>query len=98
MLVAARSLAECGGGVVSVLNGDVLARAGLPVAGLMSPLPVAEIAEQVTQWENSMPDLGMPPVFPLDLLALALPVIPEVRLTDMGLVDVGSQTFISLTA
>ena len=98
MLVAAQHLAEIGGGLVAVVDGLVIAEVPFPIAGLMSPLPVPEIAEQVRAFEAAMPQLGLPPAFPVHLIALALPVFPEVRLTDMGAVNVATQEFIPLLA
>jgi adenine deaminase len=64
----------------------------------MSPLPVPDIARQVTQFEHSLPELGLPPFFPIHLLAMALPVIPVVRLTDLGMVDIITQQFVPMQA
>lgn len=96
MFKATLVLAECGGGLVTVKDGEVLSCVPLPIAGLMSPLPVSGIAGQVTALEQSLPELGLPQGFPIHLLALALPVVPEVRLTDKGLVDVVTQQFLPL--
>ncbi len=96
MLTASLELARCGGGLTSVLNGSVLATAELPIAGLMSPNPVPEIAQAVVKFEQSLGDLGLRKEFPLHLLALALPVVPEVRLTDRGLVDAEAQELLPL--
>jgi adenine deaminase len=64
----------------------------------MSPLPLPEIAQQLTQFEGRMPELGLMPVFPWHLLAMALPVIPVVRLTDLGMVETTTQQFIPMQA
>jgi adenine deaminase len=96
MLLAARTLRDSGGGLTATCDGRVLSTVELPVAGLLSPRPVPEIAKQVRAYEDALPELGLPPAFPTTLLGIALPVIPEVRLTDKGLVDVASQTFIPL--
>lgn len=94
MLVACRELGKLGGGLVAVKDGDIIASVPLPIAGLMSPLPVRELAEQVTSFEISLPKLGIPAGTPMPLLAMALPVIPEVRITDQGMVNVATQEFI----
>ena len=96
MLCAAMALAECGGGLVAVDGGETLASVPLPIAGLMSPNPVSETARLLSAFEEALPKLGLPAAFPIPLLALALPVIPQVRLTDRGLVDVATQAFIPL--
>ena len=98
MLAAAEEIKQVGGGLTAVLNGKVLATVPLPIAGLMSPLEVGEIGAILEQYEASLPELGLLPMFPIDLLALALPVIPQVRLTDRGLADVATQKFIPINA
>ncbi len=91
MLVAMEEIKKVGGGLTAVLDGEVLATAPLPIAGLMTPLAVEEIGALMDKFEASLPKLGLPQAFPIDLLALALPVIPQVRLTDYGLVDIVTQ-------
>lgn len=98
MWTAAQTLARCGGGFVAVRDGQVLAELPLPVAGLMSTQPVPELAQDLTFFEQALPQLGLPPYFPMHLLAMALPVIPTVRLTDRGIVDITTQQFIPLEA
>jgi adenine deaminase len=96
MFAAAQALAHAGGGLVALREGRVIAEIQLPIAGLMSPLPLPEIAQQVTNFEQSLPELGLMPYFPWHLLALALPVIPQVRLTDLGLANTTTQQFIPM--
>ncbi len=97
MLTAARELQRIGGGLTAVLNGSVLASIELPVAGLMSPRPVVEVAAQNDRFEQRLPELGLPAAFPVHLLSLALPVEPKVRITDLkGLVDVETQQAIPM--
>jgi adenine deaminase len=94
MLVAVKEIKKVGGGLTAVLDGKVLATAPLPIAGLMTNLEVEEISALMKKFEASLPKLGLPHGFPIELLGLALPVIPQVRLTDYGLVDVISQKLI----
>lgn len=96
MLIAAQELRRVGGGLTAVKNGTVLATLPLPVAGLMNPGPVEEVAAQLERYESCLLEVGLPQAFPIDLLALALPVVPMVRLTDRGMVDVATQKFIPL--
>lgn len=98
MLLAVRELERVGGGLVAVNDGRIVALVELPIAGLMSPLPVDEIAARVTAFEEAMPELGLPPIFPFGLVVMALPVYPEVRITDMGMVDVATQQFVPVLA
>jgi adenine deaminase len=96
MLAAAEEIKRTGGGLTAVLDGRVLTTVPLPIAGLMSPLPAEQVAEKLNRFEGCLPELGLPAAFPVHLLTLALPVIPQVRLTDVGLVDVITQKFIPL--
>lgn len=88
-------IARMNGGAVVVDGGQVLARLPLPVAGLMSDQPAPGVAAAVNEVIGAAYDLGC--VLPDPLISLsfmALPVIPELKLTDRGLVDV---TAFSLT-
>ncbi|MCL4561877.1 MAG: amidohydrolase family protein [Chloroflexi bacterium] len=98
MLAAVKELERTGGGLTVVRHGQVLATVPLPVAGLMSNLPVEEVAAQLNHFEATLPEVGLPVGFPIHLLALALPVVPDIRLTDKGLVDVATQQFVPLMA
>jgi adenine deaminase len=89
MVAAARHLAQLGGGMAVAAGGRVLADLPLPIAGLMSLTPLAATA---TAWEGlnrACRELGgtLPEPF-MVLSFLALEVIPELKLTDRGLVDV----------
>jgi adenine deaminase len=97
MLAAARAVFDMDGGVVAVRDGQVLASLRLPVAGLMSDRPVAEVSEGMRSLLDSAASLGCPLANPFMQMAfLALPVIPELKLTDLGLVDVNAFGFVSL--
>lgn len=99
MAVAGNILAEHGGGMVAVSQGEVLALVELPVAGLMSDRPVEEVAGAVAALAAAWKQLGCPLVSPFMTMALlSLPVIPALRLTNRGLVDVNSFSFVSLFA
>lgn len=97
MALAANTLTECSGGQVVVKNGDILARVELPIAGLMS----TERAEFVAQKTNSVLEgfrmcgcnLNNPN---MQLSLLALVVIPELRISDLGLIDVHNFRFIRM--
>ncbi|MDO4568317.1 MAG: adenine deaminase [Clostridia bacterium] len=96
MLLAVESLVECGGGFAVVHRGIVLARLPLPIAGLMTDAPVEEVLRKQRALVDAAKLLGAPDESdPLVLLSfLALPVIPNVRLTDEGLIDVGKTEYI----
>ncbi|MFC1927242.1 adenine deaminase, partial [Chloroflexota bacterium] len=77
------------GGLVVCANLEVLASLPLPIAGLLSPEPLEVVVSQYEKVEQSAASLGDLPPSPFAILSfLALPVIPELRLTDLGLVDV----------
>jgi adenine deaminase len=89
MAVAVNRLAEIGGGQVVVLDGRVLAEVRLPIGGLMSDRPAHEVAAGLESVVAAAATLGttMPAPF-MQLSFLGLSVIPQLRLTDKGLVDV----------
>jgi adenine deaminase len=90
MAAAVARLAELGGGQVAVLDGAVVAEVALPLAGLMSDRPAAEVAEALQALNAAAAQrLGTTVDEPfMQLSFLALSVIPQLRLTDGGLVDV----------
>jgi adenine deaminase len=99
LMTAARALAAMQGGLVAVANGEVLARLPLPIAGLMSDQPIERVRETMDQVVDAARDLGTDLHAPFMALAfLALPVIPELKLTDRGLVDVNKFDFVSVFA
>jgi adenine deaminase len=90
MLAAARALEETGGGLVVTAGGAVRARLPLPIAGLMSDLAPAEVRERERALESAYRERGGTLDHPFVALSfLTLPVIPEIRLTDRGLVRLG---------
>jgi adenine deaminase len=90
MAVAVARLAELGGGQVAVLDGAVIAEVALPLAGLMSDRPAREVADALAALNAAAAQrLGVTVDEPfMQLSFLALSVIPQLRLTDTGLVDV----------
>ena len=88
MALAANTLVGVGGGQVVVQNGKVLALNPLPIAGLMSEEPIEVVAHQVAQIDEAWKAIGCPIRSPFMTMALlSLAVIPELRLTNKGLVD-----------
>jgi adenine deaminase len=89
MWAALRAVEGMQGGLVAVKDGEVTGALSLPIAGLMSDEPVERVASQVTGLLAAARALGSPLRDPFITLSfLALPVIPALRLTDRGLVDV----------
>ena len=90
------ALIEMQGGLVVFADGKVQATLPLPVAGLLSPAPLHEVLLQMRSVQAEAHLLGALPQAPFALLSfLALPVIPELRLTDLGVVDVTEFRIIS---
>lgn len=99
LMTAARAIAAMQGGLVAVENGQVLARVPLPIAGLMSDQPIERVREQMNELVGAARNLGTDLHAPFMALAfLALPVIPSLKLTDKGLVDVDKFDFVSVFA
>jgi len=89
ILLSIQRLKAMGGGLVTVSKRKVLADLPLPIAGLMADAPVTEVHQHLKTLLRSAQSLGckLPDPF-MTLSFLALPVIPELKLTDKGLVDV----------
>jgi adenine deaminase len=99
LMTAARAIAAMQGGLVAVADGEVLARVPLPIAGLMSDQPLERVREQLDDLAAVTRDLGSDLHAPFMAMAfLALPVIPELKLTDRGLVDVNKFDFVPVFA
>ncbi|UWR03035.1 adenine deaminase [Ruegeria conchae] len=89
MALAANRLAEVGGGITIFRDGEELALVELPIAGLMSDNPAAEVAAKAEKMVEAMKACGceLNNAYMQHSL-LALVVIPELRISDLGLVDV----------
>jgi len=89
MSVAIARVAEMGGGQVVVVGGKVVAEVALPIAGLMSPKPLLEVAGEIDRVVEAARELGITLDAPFMALSfLGLSVIPDLRITDHGLIDV----------
>ena len=89
MSVAIARVAEMGGGQVVVVDGKVVAEVALPIAGLMSPKPLLEVAAEIDRVVEAARELGITLDAPFMALSfLGLSVIPDLRITDLGLIDV----------
>ena len=89
ILKAIEEIKRLQGGLVVCANQEILASLPLPIAGLLSPEPLNVAVSQHEKVEEAAASLGnLPPATFALLSFLALPVIPELRLTDLGLVDV----------
>lgn len=98
IIKAAEELKKIKGGVVIVKNGEVVGELPLPIAGLMSEQSAADVEGKLAQLKEIAYKMGVLKDYDpfLTLAFLSLPVIPELKLTDLGLVDVSSFSFIPL--
>jgi adenine deaminase len=96
METAVRRVAAIGGGIVVADGAQVLGEVALPVGGLMSNSPMVDVDAAERRANAAAAALGGTMDHPFMTLAfLALPVIPELKLTDRGLVDVGRFDFVA---
>ncbi len=99
MMTAAKAVAATGGGKAVALGDKVLALTPLPIAGLMSDQPFEAVRRQMDACHEAARGLGSTLRDPFIALSfMALPVIPSLKLTDHGLVDVEKFQLVPLTA
>jgi adenine deaminase len=99
MAAAVRRLANRGGGIVVVDGAEVLAEQPLPVAGLLSDASLEEVVEQSHVLASAARQIGCTLEAPFQHLSfLALSVIPSLKITDRGLVDVNTFELVELSA
>ena len=89
IFTAIQEIERLSGGLAAAAAGKVLASLALPIAGLLSDESLGVVVDRLDRVERAVADLGTKLPSPFSTLSfLALPVIPELRLTDLGLVDV----------
>lgn len=97
MMTAARAVGEMGGGLAVAVNEQVTAHLPLPIGGLMSEAPIQDVATAYRTLRHAASELGSPLHDPFMAMSfMALEVIPELKLTDKGLVDVNQFALIDL--
>ncbi len=98
MLAAVQELQRIGGGICIAEDGQIRGVLPLPVGGLMTNEPALMVAKQQAEMIALAREMGVPEFYSpfLTLAFLSLPVIPSLKLTDRGLVDVDSFKFIPL--
>lgn len=97
MALAGNSLAKAGGGQIVVKNGKVIGQVELKIAGLMSTERADVVARKAATILKGFKSCGCPLNNPnMQLSLLALVVIPELRISDKGLVDVSKFQFVPL--
>ena len=89
IITALKGLAEMGGGLTVSEGQELKASFALPIGGLMSYLPPEEVCAELSKMENAAETLGVKIAHPFMVLSfLCLSVIPELRITDLGYVDI----------
>ena len=97
ILVAAVGVVKLRGGLVVVSDGEILASLALPIAGLMSDEPLSEVQRKLGELHEAARTLGAAVADPLAAISfLGLTVIPSLKLSDLGLVDVDEGRIINL--
>jgi len=97
MKVAIRAIVKMGGGLAAVYDKKVCADLALSIAGLMSLEPIQAVRDKIDRLIHAARELGTGLADPFMTLSfLALPVIPELKITDKGLVDVARFKIVSL--
>lgn len=96
---AANAVREMDGGLVIVEDGKVVESLPLPIAGLMSPLPIEEVHQKLKRLKEAAKQLGASEdIDPFMTLAfVSLPVIPVLRLNGKGLINVNRQEIVEAT-
>lgn len=99
-LLAANELIACGGGMCAVKDGEILHTLKLPLAGLISLKPAEELAKDSAEMKDANRALGLVDMENplLRIVTLALPVIPEGKMSDLGLVNVLTKEIVPLFA
>ncbi len=89
MAMAVREIAKMKGGFVACAGGKIIAKLELPLAGLMSVLPAHDVMQQMNDLNNAARSLGVEMAAPFMTLSfISLPTVPQLGLTDYGLIDV----------
>jgi adenine deaminase len=98
MQLCVKELKRMSGGICIISEGKVMGELALEVGGLMTDSPLEEVTETLTKLETIARSMGVPKgVDPFMTLAfLALPVIPEIKVTDMGLFDANLFEFVEV--
>ena len=95
LLKAANALGDCGGGQIVIKDGEIIGQVQLPIAGLMSNERAEIVAQNAATVLAGFQTCGCTLNNPnMQLSLLALVVIPELRISDLGLVDVTQFNFI----
>jgi len=97
LIAAAIQIVRMHGGIAIVRDGEVLESLPLPIAGLMSDRPIEDVSEKLISLNEAAHVIGTTLDEPFMAMAfLSLPVIPKLKITDLGLIDVEKFKIIGL--
>ncbi|MBR0343464.1 MAG: adenine deaminase [Oscillospiraceae bacterium] len=97
MASAANLVIGMHGGIAVVENGNTVAAAALPIAGILTDKTCQQFAEDISKVTAAMKDMGYTHVDPImSFCTLALPVSPQLKITDFGYVDVSKQEILPI--
>ncbi|MEG0833295.1 MAG: adenine deaminase C-terminal domain-containing protein [Oscillospiraceae bacterium] len=97
MAIASNCVIEMSGGLAVVLDGKVIAKAALPIGGILSDKPAVEFAKDIENVTAAMRSLGYDHYDPImSFCTLSLPVSPDLKITDVGLIEVKTQKKVDL--
>jgi adenine deaminase len=96
MNYAISRIKELNGGIVVVKNKKLIASLSLPIAGLMSDKNYGFVVEELRKLKNSLVEIGVNSDILMQIHFLQLAVIPKLKITDKGLIDVEKQKIVDL--
>ena len=97
MVAAVREIERLQGGLVVSQSGTIVDHLPLPLGGLMSPLPIAEVVQALERLDQLVTQMGVQVAHPWGFLSfLALSVVPKLKITDLGVLDVDAWEIVSL--
>lgn len=95
-LLIAEKLSEIGGGIVVLNDNKIIDKIAFPIGGMLSKLPAKDLSQEIERINKTLKNYGILSDSPITRSsALALIVIPEVKMSDMGLIDVVEQKIIN---
>jgi adenine deaminase len=95
MILATRTLIKSQGGMVVTNSSNVLAMVPLPIAGILSEDPIEEVSDQIENLKHAWKSIGSSLPYPhISLSITTLAVLPEMRITDKGLLDTVNFKFV----
>jgi len=97
LIEAAIQIVRMQGGIAVVRDGEVIASLPLPIAGIMSDRPIEEVCDKLEELKEASSEIGSTLEEPFMAMAfLSLPVIPKLKITDLGLINVERSRVIDL--